>query len=124
MADYIRQLSWWEIARASFSIYLANWRPIVAIYVPALLPILAVETWFQIQGSLGAAAICFFLQIILSVFTTAALTIVIADLCLGRPISVGRCWRFAFGRAGARLIVTFLLATLFTIIGFVFLIIP
>jgi hypothetical protein len=124
MVDYIRQLSGPEIFRASYSIYLSNWRAMAVIYFLPVLPVLALVSLFQAQESVGITYLLVFLLFLASTMTTTALTIAIGDLCLQRPLSVARSWRVALSRGFGRLLGTQLLVFLLIMLWMVLLIIP
>jgi hypothetical protein len=124
MADYIRQLSGRDIVGASLSIYVRNWRPILAIYLLPVLPVVAILSINEAQQSLELRLALGLFNFVASIFTVGALTIAISDHCLQRPISFLRSWQGAFRHGGRRLLGTYLLSMLLTLVGFVLLIIP
>jgi hypothetical protein len=124
MADYIRRLSGPQIVGASWSIYFGNWRVLIGIYLPPILPVVALEGWFELQGSLAPLALSVVLLVFVSIFTGAAVTIAIGDLCLQRPMSVSRSWRLALNLGFWRVLGTQCLAFGLVLIGMVFFIIP
>lgn len=124
MADYIRQLSARDILGASLSIYVRNWRSILGLYLPPMLPILAALAIYEVRQSKELTIFFYLLNFIVSIFIVAALTIAVADHCLQRPISFSRSWGSAFRYGGRRLLGTYLLSILITAVGFVLFIIP
>jgi hypothetical protein len=120
--DYIRQLSAGEVIVGSVRVYLSDFGRIAAIYAGPLLPLIAINAALATEREPILDLIVSLSLTLVSLFTTAALTLAVGDLCLQMPISVRRSYS-RLGPVRGKLVTTWLLAAI-CVLGFLVLIIP
>jgi len=116
---YVRVQSPGSILRGAVRLYYHNFGAIFGTSMIVMAPLLLV-----ILIADGTPVWLFPLTFLLSFLSTVPLTIVISDICLGQTPSIRRAYARAFGSMGGRVVLTVILATLTTLIGFLLLVVP
>lgn len=112
------------IIRATFRIYLQHFWTIVLIFALPVLPFEVLSALAERSGHIGLYLLSLVPSLLLGPFVAGALTITVADLCLGRTPSVSGSYRRSMDKLWAQLLATNVLAYLMLILGLVMLLVP
>lgn len=123
MAEYITERSAGRILKDGIKIYAQNFTAIFLISALPVLPFLILSAWASSQYDDTTIVVSDFLQGVIGIFTTGAVTVAVSDVCLGNRPSVKRSYTALLGIIW-RYLGTYLLAVLIIGIGLVLLVIP
>ncbi len=130
MTNYLRVHSAGEVLRDAAHIYRKNTRVVFWTFMLPMAPAALLYGFVSARSSLGLGSstavnvLALALLFLCSIFSTAPLTIVLADICVGNSPSVIHAYRRAFDRSVGRLIGTFLLSLAIIMVGMLFLLVP
>ena len=122
--SYLREHSIGGILRSSFQIYRENFRTLFLIYTLPILPFMIAQQEAQAAGATSLALLVAFLNIFVSLFAFAAITVAISDSCLGERPTVMRSYRRLGGPAVGRLAWANLLQMFAVMGGMLLLLVP
>ncbi len=111
------------IIRATIRMYAEYFLTIIAIFALPIIPFHLIATWAEHEGSPELYLLAVVPTILLGPFVAAALTITVADICLGRTPSVTD-YRRSIKKLWAQLLATNLLTWIVIGIGLAMLIVP
>lgn len=112
------------IIRATIRMYFDYFVTIIAIFALPIIPFQLIATWAEHEGSHGLYLLALVPTILIGPFVAAALTITVADICLGRTPSVTDSYRRSIKKLWAQLLATNLLTWIVIAIGLAMLIVP
>jgi hypothetical protein len=124
MHSFIREHTAGSVIRGAFAIYFRHFLALVTVYFIPVTPFVVFQTIAMAEGEPGFVLVSVLLGIIASLFATAAITMLISDVCLGNQISILRYYKRVFGVLVTKLFATSLLQMLALAIAAVLLVIP
>jgi len=87
--DYIAERTGGEIVRDSLRIYREYFGPLLVIYALPVLPVLALSAYGNFTADPVALLVVGILDLLVAVFPYGAVTIAVADICLGNRPTLG-----------------------------------
>ena len=124
MNSYLRQLSFGEIIRGCFDIYLHHFFTILIIYALPVFPISYISNLVFAQGEWALYLVLVIISFLLGSLAYAAITITLSDICLGSKPGIIRSYRYVFGPVIWKLVATNLVQSLIIMIGLVLAVVP
>jgi hypothetical protein len=121
--DYIVERTGGEIVRDSLRIYREHFGVLVAIYAAPMLPVMALSAYAVGSASPWATRAAEILPWAVELFPVGAVTVAVADICLGNRPSLPSAYRIMLANFW-RYVVTYLLFMLAFAVGLVLLVIP
>ncbi len=124
MSIYLKEHSFGEIIRNTFSLYFKNFLRIVFAYFLLVYPFQILTTVGVLTETIPLVIIGVLLTFIGTFFGMAVVTLLVSDLCLGNEPSLKRYFKRSFGAMLGKLIATELLEILIIGIGLILLVVP
>ena len=112
------------LIRATYRIYFEHFWTILLIFAVPMVPFEVLTVLAEHSGHAGLYLLSVIPIVLLGPLVAAALTIAVADLCLGRTPSVSGSYRRSLDKLWAQLLATNLLSGVLFVVGFILLIVP
>lgn len=122
--EYLGEKNAGELIRQSFSLYFRNFGRLYPIFLVTVLPAGVLFALVQVSEAAAVLIVGFVAMIMVSLIGAGAFTVAISDLCLGRPVSIGHAYKRMFSGLVGKLLWTFLLIMVASMIGYVLLLVP
>jgi hypothetical protein len=122
--NYLIEHTVGSIITGAFKIYSNNLGTLFLIFVLPILPMSLIQAQAQRGGNFVLQVLVILLSTVVTLFAYSAMTVAVADVCLGNTPSVKRSYARILGKLPLLLLLTNLLQALVTFAGLLLLIIP
>ena len=108
--NYLIEHTAGSIIRSAFKIYVRHFGTMFLIYILPIIPVMVIQQEASRSGSLVLIILGFLLTFVVSLFTSAAITVAVSDICIGNVPSLKRSYTKILGKIVLRLLGTSMLA--------------
>lgn len=121
MEDYVRAHTAGSVLRDAIRIYRKHFLVLFGASVVPFIPTVVVEL---IRWHNEPSVLMFFVGMLLSFLNFVPVTVLVSDICVGNPVSLGRAYRRAFGRLTGRVLLVALMVLGLMFLGLILLVVP
>ena len=124
MTDYVREHSIGELLRHSVAIYWRHFRSLFVAYLVPALPVALLQAEAQRREATGLVIGFGLLNLVVAGLASGAVTMIVSDVCRGRPTSARRAYRALLGRRTLVVIAVSILSLLAVVASVLLLFVP
>lgn len=124
MTDYVREHTVGDLLSSSVAVYRQHFKSFFVAYAVPALPLPVLQAEFDRGGKYAAALFAAVANFLVVGTATGAITVMVSDACLGRPVSARHAYRLLFAGRVGKVIRTTLLVGLAIVGSLLLLVLP